>query len=65
MGNTIHSVFPLFEAGKVIATICFVKDYNILERSIPAFLEPKNNEAFAEGTEFTFSSIESYQYRKI
>ncbi len=40
VGNTIHSVFPCF-MGKDFATICFVKDYNILERTIPAFLSPK------------------------
>jgi len=57
VGNTIHSVFPLVKDEKIIGTICFVKDYNILERSIPSFLSPKNNETFAEGTEFTFASI--------
>ena len=57
VGNTIHSVFPLYKKGKIAGTICFVKDYNILERSIPDFLEPKNNERFAEGTKFTFASI--------
>ncbi len=57
VGNTIHSVFPLFKDGKIAGTICFVKDYNILERNIPAFLQPKNNEKFAAGTEFTFASI--------
>ncbi|MCP3899240.1 MAG: AAA domain-containing protein [Desulfobacteraceae bacterium] len=57
VGNTIHSVFPLFNEKKIIGTICFVKDYNILERSIPSFLSPKNNEQFAEGTQFTFASI--------
>ncbi len=57
VGNTIHSVFPLFENGKIIGTICFVKDYNILERSIPAFLSPGNNNRFARGTKYTFASI--------
>lgn len=57
VGNTIHSVFPLYRDGKIAGTICFVKDYNILERNIPAFLDPKNNEVFAKGTEFTFASI--------
>ncbi|MFZ0614377.1 MAG: sigma 54-interacting transcriptional regulator, partial [Desulfobacterales bacterium] len=58
VGNTIHSVFPLYNRDKkMIGTICFVKDYNILERSIPSFLMPKNNEIFAEGTQFTFANI--------
>jgi len=57
VGNTIHSVFPLYKDGRIAGTICFVKDYNILERNIPAFLEPKNNDRFAEGTKFTFASI--------
>ncbi|MBF0230692.1 MAG: sigma 54-interacting transcriptional regulator [Desulfamplus sp.] len=57
VGNTIHSVFPLMKDDKIIGTICFVKDYNIMERSIPSFLSPKNNENFAEGTRFTFASI--------
>ncbi|QTA83369.1 PAS modulated sigma54-dependent transcriptional regulator, Fis family [Desulfonema limicola] len=57
VGNTIHSVFPLFINGKIFGTICFVKDYNILERSIPAFLSPGNNSRFAQGTRYTFASI--------
>lgn len=57
VGNTIHSVFPLFKDGKVVATICFVKDYNILERSIPSFLGSCNNTTFAKGTRYTFASI--------
>lgn len=57
VGNTIHSVFPLFKNGQIAGTICFVKDYNILERNIPAFLGPRNNEVFADGTVFTFASI--------
>ncbi|MEH0021608.1 MAG: sigma 54-interacting transcriptional regulator [Desulfobacter sp.] len=57
VGNTIHSVFPIFRKGRVFATICFVKDYNILERTIPAFLSPGNNRCFARGTRYTFASI--------
>lgn len=57
VGNTIHSVFPIYKNGVIQGTICIVKDYNILERNIPAFLGPKNNQNFAEGTEFTFASI--------
>ncbi|THB77404.1 MAG: PAS domain-containing protein [Desulfobacteraceae bacterium] len=57
VGNTIHSVFPLFRDGKIAGTICFVKDYNILERNIPAFLNPKNNQEFGKGTVYTFASI--------
>jgi len=57
VGNTIHSVFPLFHNGTIFGTICFVKDYNILERSIPAFLSPKNNQRFADGTHYSFASI--------
>lgn len=57
VGNTIHSVFPLFRKGKIAGTICIVKDYNILERNIPAFLNPKNNRTFGKGTIYTFASI--------
>ena len=58
VGNTIHSVFPLHNhQGDMIGTICFVKDYNILERTIPSFLMPRNNEIFAEGTQHTFANI--------
>jgi len=58
VGNTIHSVFPLYDKNKkMIGTICFVKDYNILERTIPSFLMPKNNEIFGEGTQYTFANI--------
>jgi arginine utilization regulatory protein len=57
VGNTIHSVFPLLHNGTIFGTICFVKDYNILERTVPAFLSAKNNQLFAEGTQYTFASI--------
>ena len=58
VGNTIHSVFPLHDKkGEMIGTICFVKDYNLLERTIPSFLMPRNNEIFAEGTQHTFANI--------
>ena len=58
VGNTIHSVFPLHDRkGNLIGTICFVKDYNLLERTVPSFLMPRNNELFAEGTQHTFASI--------
>lgn len=58
VGNTIHSVFPLHNRhGHMIGTICFVKDYNILERTIPSFLMPRNNQIFAEGTQHTFANI--------
>ncbi|WP_022664246.1 sigma-54 interaction domain-containing protein [Desulfospira joergensenii] len=57
VGNTIHSVFPLFKGKKIMGSICFVKDYNILERTILSFLSPKNNEEFAQGTQYTFSNI--------
>jgi arginine utilization regulatory protein len=58
VGNTIHSVFPLHDRqGNLIGTICFVKDYNMYERTIPSFLNPKNNDQFAEGTQHTFASI--------
>ena len=58
MSATPSIVFsPYSKNGNIAGTICFVKDYNILERNIPAFLGPRNNEVFAEGTEFTFASI--------
>lgn len=58
VGNTIHSVFPLNDRkGKLVGTICFVKDYNLYERTVPSFLKPKNNDQFAEGTHHTFANI--------
>ncbi len=57
VGMTIHSVFPLFREGRIIGTICFVKDYNLVERRIPAFLMPRNKAFLGEDTEYTFADI--------
>jgi arginine utilization regulatory protein len=57
VGNTIHSVFPIKKEDKVVGTICFVKDYNILERTIPSFLKRHKQRILGEGTRYVFSDI--------
>lgn len=57
VGMTIHSVFPLFRDGKIIGTICFVKDYNLVERRVPSFLMPRKKEYLGEDTAYTFADI--------
>jgi arginine utilization regulatory protein len=37
LANTIHSVFPLHENGVLIGAICFVKNYNLLEKVMTGF----------------------------
>lgn len=59
VANTIHSVFPLRRKNHVIGAICFVKDYNILEKTITTALEPPPNQkpTLGNGTRYRFTDI--------
>ena len=57
--NTVNSVFPLRQNGRVTGAICFIKDYNLLENKIsatPAY-SPYDGHGYGNGTRFTFSDI--------
>jgi arginine utilization regulatory protein len=59
VANTIHSVFPLTRKGEVIGAVCFVKDYNLLEKTITAssVLTPHKRRQVGNGTRYNFTDI--------
>jgi arginine utilization regulatory protein len=57
--NTVNSVFPLRQHGQVTGAICFIKDYNLLDKKIsttPA-CSPYEGHGYGNGTRFTFADI--------
>jgi arginine utilization regulatory protein len=59
LANTIHSVFPLYDGGTLAGAICFVKNYNLLEKVISGFstLSPNTPPELANGTRYQFCDI--------
>ncbi|UCD82127.1 MAG: sigma 54-interacting transcriptional regulator, partial [Desulfobacterales bacterium] len=57
--NTVNSAFPLMQHGRVMGAICFIKDYNLLDRKISATstCSPYEGHGYGNGTRFTFSDI--------
>ena len=59
LANTIHSVFPLHVKGALVGAICFVKNYNLLEKVMSGFstLLPTAHPEMANGTRYQFTDI--------
>ena len=59
LANTIHSVFPLHLNGTLAGAICFVKNYNLLEKVMSGYstLSPNTPPELANGTRYQFSDI--------
>ncbi|MBC2744566.1 MAG: sigma 54-interacting transcriptional regulator [Desulfosarcina sp.] len=59
LANTIHSVFPLHVNEVLVGAICFVKNYNILEKVMTGFstLSPNAHPELANGTRYQFTDI--------
>ena len=59
LANTIHSVFPLHLDEKQVGAICFVKNYNLLEKVMSGFstLSPNTPPELANGTRYQFTDI--------
>ena len=57
--NTVNSVFPLKQDGQVTGAICFIKDYNLLDKEISAapVYSPYESHGYGNGTRFTFTDI--------
>ena len=57
--NTVNSVFPLVQHGRVAGAICFIKDYNLLDKNISATpaCSPYEGHGYGNGTRFTFADI--------
>jgi len=57
--NTVNSTFPLMQRNRVSGAICFIKDYNLLDKEIsasPAF-SPYEGHGYGNGTRFMFTDI--------
>jgi arginine utilization regulatory protein len=57
--NTVNSTFPLMEHGRVSGAICFIKDYNLLDKKISAIpaCSPYEGLGYGNGTRFNFADI--------
>jgi arginine utilization regulatory protein len=57
--NTVNSAFPLKQNGRLTGAICFIKDYNLLDKKIsatPAY-SPYEGRGYGNGTRFTFADL--------
>lgn len=57
VANTIHSVFPLYKGRDRIGAICFVKDYNLLEKTLFYSDSPRKQKSSGNGTRFVFDDV--------
>jgi arginine utilization regulatory protein len=57
VANTITSVYPLFVENTITGVICFVKDYELLRRSMPLTAAPECRSELGNGTRFTFEDL--------
>lgn len=59
LANTIHSVFPLHADGALVGAVCFVKNYNLLEKVVSGVstLSPTTPPEMANGTRYQFTDI--------
>ena len=57
--NTVNSTFPLMLHGRVSGAICFIKDYNLLDKeiSVSPACSPYEGHGYGNGTRFTFTDI--------
>lgn len=57
VANTITSVYPLFNKKNINGAICFVKDYELLQRSTPMSTITESRPDLGNGTQFTFADL--------
>lgn len=59
LANTIHSVFPLHVKNVLVGAICFVKNYNLLEKVMSGVstLSPDPRSELPNGTRYRFTDI--------
>jgi len=57
VANTITSVYPLYDKKSITGIICFVKDYELLRRSMPAAAPYECRFELGNGTRFTFDDL--------
>jgi len=54
--NTIHNVMPIFNKGKLVGAICFVRDYHALANTISSMPLPGKDQQF-DSVSITFDRI--------
>lgn len=59
LANTIHTVFPLRDSGVLIGAICFVKNYNLLEKVMTGFstISSPPPPEMGNGTRYQFTDL--------
>lgn len=57
VANTITSVYPLFRGTDVNGVICFVKDYELLQKSTPIISIAECRTDLGNGTRYTFADL--------
>ncbi|MGD9369342.1 MAG: sigma 54-interacting transcriptional regulator [Desulfobacteraceae bacterium] len=59
LASTIHSVFPLRDSGVLIGAICFVKNYNLLEKVLTGFstISSSPSPEMKNGTRYQFTDL--------
>jgi arginine utilization regulatory protein len=59
VANTICSVYPLKHDGVLVGSICIVKNYNLLEKTITAasIVPPDEHQSLGNGTRFQFPDV--------
>lgn len=67
--NTIHSVYPLIRGDQVLGAVCFVKNYDLLEKTLSSIssLRPDKKMDLGNGTSYQFSDLigKSEQFLKV
>ncbi len=57
VANTITSVYPLFNGTEINGAICFVKDYELLQKSTPITSIVHCRSDLGNGTRYTFADL--------
>jgi len=57
VANTITSVYPLFKGENINGVICFVKDYELLQRSTPMTTITESRPDMGNGTQYIFADL--------
>ena len=57
VANTITSAYPLFRGEIINGVICFVKDYELLQKSTPMTTITENRPDLGNGTQYTFADL--------
>ena len=55
--NTIHSMYPLFKNRTLIGAIMFVKDYQLLDKTMSDIRPPQKKVQFNNGTQYMFKDV--------